>query len=188
MQCWGLQEQLKQGVHCLTWPTPPAEEESLVLLLCDWPPDERVTQTGWPVDQLVVDFPASHTAQRQGQGLGCCCWVATAVSNSPAARSLVMVQTRSQASVLYCCNGLSSLLMVLQQHKHYTTHNSPGWLSKKQSHPSATYLPRSGSHTMIHGLCPNHILNTGPYLLWHCCMNSWEPMSRNSGRLPNTGR
>jgi hypothetical protein len=74
MQCWGLQEQLKQGVHCLTWPTPPAEEESLVLLLCDWPPDERVTQTGWPVDQLVVDFPASHTAQRQGQGLGCCCW------------------------------------------------------------------------------------------------------------------
>jgi hypothetical protein len=57
-----LQEQLQHGVHCLTWPTPPAEEESLVLLFCDWPPGEGVTQTGWPVDQLVVDFPASHTA------------------------------------------------------------------------------------------------------------------------------
>lgn len=36
----------------------PAEEEPLVLLLCHIPPDEGVTQPGWPVDQLVVDTPA----------------------------------------------------------------------------------------------------------------------------------
>jgi hypothetical protein len=47
---------------------------------------------------------------------------------------------------------------------HLVTSTCTMWLHDTSSYVNCmiTYLPRSGSQTMTQGLCPNHILKTGP--------------------------